>query len=98
MKQAFSLLELVFCIVILSFVFGFYYFIFLNSPQKIIKFNQQLFEEEKELLKKNNSYKKRDIVVNGYILLEYSSNKFNIKSLQAKDLTYINAFGNEKNF
>ncbi|HEC1781725.1 TPA: prepilin-type N-terminal cleavage/methylation domain-containing protein [Campylobacter lari] len=36
MKQAFSLLELVFCIVILSFVFGSYYLIFANKSLNII--------------------------------------------------------------
>ncbi|WP_139451493.1 hypothetical protein [Campylobacter armoricus] len=98
MKQAFSLLELAFCIVILSFVFGFYYLIFINSSQKNINLNQRLFEEEKELIGKNIHYKKRDSKVNGYILLEYSSKDFNLKSLQPKDLTYKKAFSSETSF
>ncbi|OCX42261.1 hypothetical protein A7X81_03465 [Campylobacter ornithocola] len=98
MKQAFSLLELAFCIVILSFVFGFYYLIFANKSFNVIHFNQILFNEEKELFKENPLYRAKEININGYDFLEYTSDEFKFKSLKIKDLSYKKAFIDEKSF
>ncbi|AJC92736.1 hypothetical protein CSUB8523_1229 [Campylobacter subantarcticus LMG 24377] len=98
MKQAFSLLELAFCIVILSFVFGSYYLIFVNKSLDVIWQNQILFNEEKELLMQNPSYKVKEININTYNFLEYTSDEFKLKSLKIKDLSYEEAFIDEKSF
>ncbi|EGK8023127.1 hypothetical protein IO403_001303 [Campylobacter lari] len=98
MKQAFSLLELAFCIVILSFVFGSYYLIFANKSLNIIWQNQILFNEEKELFMQNPSYKVKEVNINTYNFLEYTSDEFKLKSLKIKDLTYKEAFIDEKSF
>ncbi|AJC90958.1 hypothetical protein [Campylobacter subantarcticus] len=98
MKQAFSLLELAFCIVILSFVFGSYYLIFANKSLDVIWQNQILFNEEKELLMQNPSYKVKEININTYNFLEYTSDEFKLKSLKIKDLSYEEAFIDEKSF
>ncbi|EID4795669.1 hypothetical protein LB248_000073 [Campylobacter lari] len=96
MKQAFSLLELAFCIVILSFVFGSYYLVFANKSLNVIWQNQTLFNEEKELLKKIPLYKAKEININNYNFLEYTSDEFKLKSLKIKDLSYKEAFVDEK--
>ncbi|EAK5748794.1 hypothetical protein CDJ58_05240 [Campylobacter lari] len=98
MKQAFSLLELAFCIVILSFVFGSYYLIFTHKPLNIIWQNQILFNEEKELFMRNPSYKAKEVNINTYNFLEYTSDEFKLKSLKIKDLSYKKAFIDEKSF
>ncbi|QOR00620.1 hypothetical protein [Campylobacter sp. 2014D-0216] len=98
MKQAFSLLELAFCIVILSSIFGFYYLIFLGKSFNLIHLNQLLFNEEKALLEYNPLYQRGEININHHLFLEYSSEKFHLKSLKAKDESYKKAFLDEKSF
>lgn len=98
MKQAFSLLELAFCIVVLGFVFSFYYLIFINPSLDSIYYNQKLFDEEKELLKQSSMVQKKEVMINNHYFFELSTKKFNLKSLTPKDLSYQKAYLDEKSF
>ncbi|AJC94238.1 hypothetical protein FVD15_02930 [Campylobacter volucris] len=97
MKQAFSLLELAFCIVLLGVIFSFYYFIFYFKSFDSLKLNQKLYEVEKNLLQKNLA-NTRIIQINNHIFIEYFDDTFNLKSLKPKDLSYKKEFYNEASF
>ncbi|HEC1781724.1 TPA: hypothetical protein R1732_001295 [Campylobacter lari] len=46
----------------------------------------------------NPSYKTKEVNINTYNFLEYTSDEFKLKSLKIKDLSYKEAFIDEKSF
>lgn len=47
---------------------------------------------------RNPSYKAKEVNINTYNFLEYTSDEFKLKSLKIKDLSYKKAFIDEKSF
>ncbi|WP_291952878.1 prepilin-type N-terminal cleavage/methylation domain-containing protein [Campylobacter sp.] len=97
MKQAFSLLELAFCIVLLGIIFSFYYYVFYFKTSNIIHKNQYLYEVEKNLIEKRN-LNSNNIQISNYFFIEYFDSVFNLKSLQIKDDSYKKEFYDEESF
>ncbi|WP_279176680.1 prepilin-type N-terminal cleavage/methylation domain-containing protein [Campylobacter insulaenigrae] len=95
MKQAFSLLELAFCIVLLGIIFSFYYHIFYFKTSNMVYQNQYLYEVEKNLIEKK-SLNSRNIQIYNYIFVEHFDNILNLKSLQIKDDSYKKYFYDEE--
>lgn len=98
MKKAFSFIELIFCIVILSFVFSTLHLIYMQiyKNYNFLGFFQRLYDLEESLY---NNPKFKDIVINTSnlgsleLLEEYvSDDLFELKKLKIKDKNYTSYF------
>lgn len=101
MKRAFSLIESVFALVILAFVFGFFYLSYASYAKNkaFANLEQKLFDEEKAL--QNAPTQEIEIFVENVGILPFSQSFdeksfFGLKSLTTPDTTRF--FKDEKSF
>lgn len=103
--RAFSLLEAIFSIFLLSFVFILFYQTYLNfvKNSSIISINQELFTLEKNLRQGLSRTKNIDVYVENIGLInleikENSSKNFKLYSINPKKINYEQHFKDEKSF